>query len=407
MTEITKRCGCRKDVYDAKAGKWKKGGQLGDACPQLDDEGHGKFGFRVSAGTDPETKNRRVIRKFIYDTRADAEGGLLEVRQQVRKDQYIFDNVTVKDYLERWLKDREENTGLKASTARMYRAYIRNDIGPALGHFELRKVTKPKVAGFIRKLQSDGRGATTVRRIHATLSSAFADAVSDGEMIENLCHGLRLPKVEKTHVEVWSRPNLKKFRAAVGEHRMSALFETALSTGMRRGELCGLRWSDVDFKARTITVRTNLVQVGKSVVENSVKTEAGHMRVIPMGKNLIGTLMEWELRQAMERTEWAEAYEDSGRVFTYEDGHALRPGYPSSIMTTTLKHLDVPKLKFHGLRHQFASSMLAAGMPIAVLSKIMGHATINITIDLYGHMVPGTGHEAMDAGIAWMELTDA
>lgn len=395
MAKISKRCGCR----DAN------GKQLGAKCPDLAEEGHGKYGFRVSAGSDPNTKARRVIGRFIYESEEDAEDALLEVKQQVRRGKYIFDDVTLSDYLEKWLEMRQKR-GLKASTARMYRAYVRNDIVPVLGRVELRKLTKPMVSRLFRDLEARDRGATTIKRIHATLSSAFSDAVSEGEMIENLCAGLRLPKIDQAPVEVWSRANLEKFKAAASAHRLHALFNTALGTGMRRGELCGLRWQDVDFEAKTITVRKNLVQVGKEVVENSAKTKAGHLRKIPMGKQVYATLMEWQLKQAIERNDWADAYQDSGRVFTYDDGEQLRPGYPSSAMMTIVKNAGLPPLKFHGLRHQFASSMLASGMRIERLSMMMGHASINITLSLYSHMVPNSGHDEIDVGLDWMELSD-
>ncbi|MGO3680335.1 tyrosine-type recombinase/integrase [Brevibacterium aurantiacum] len=391
MAKVSRRCGCRDE----------QGKQYGAKCPKRKNYRHGTWGFRLSAGVD-ETGKRRYVTDFSYPTAEDAENALGKVQRQLKRKAYSFERTTVKDYLEGWVEARERRGELKASTVRMYRSYIRNDIVPALGSLELRKVARADVSGFIEDMRDEGRGATTIRRIHATLSSAFADAVSNGQMPDNPCNSVTLPKVSKSRVNVWGQDEATKFLEAAQGHRLGTLFEVAILTGMRRGELCGLRWQDVDLVDRTITVNTQLVQVGKSVVENSAKTEAG-ARVVALSDRLVGALMEWKIRQDGEREEWAEAYEDSGRVFTYENGTQLRPGYPSSALKTLLAKHDLPPLKFHGLRHQFASILLESDVPLALVSKMMGHSTTAITSDLYGHMVKGTAHRVADAASAWFE----
>jgi len=394
MAKVSRRCGCRDE----------NGKQYGARCPKLKNYRHGTWGFRVSAGTD-ETGRRRYVTDYSYSSADEAEEALAKVQRQLKRKTYSHEKTTVKTYLTGWLDARVKHGELKASTARMYRAYVDNDIVPALGALELRKVTRSDVSDFVQQLRADGRGATTVRRIHATLSSAFADAVSNGKMPDNPCNSVTLPKVAKTRVEVWSQADAARFLQAAQGHRRGVLFETAILTGMRRGELCGLRWEDVDLVDRTIVVRTQLVQVGKTVVENSAKSEAGQYRVVALSDRLVGALMEWRIRQDAEREAWAEAYQDSGRVFTYEDGTQLRPGYPSSALKTLLGKHSLPDLKFHGLRHQFASILLESDVPLALVSKMMGHSTINITADLYGHMVKGTAHRVADAASAWFEPT--
>lgn len=390
MAKISRRCGCRDE-----AGK-----QYGAKCPKLKSYRHGTWGFRLSAGTD-EDGRRRYITDFSYSSAEDAEEALEKAQRQLKRKTYSFERTTVKAYLDEWLSAREKHSELKASTVRMYRSYIDNDIAPALGRLELRKVARADVSAFVFDLRDSGRGATTIRRIHATLSSAFADAVSNGKMPDNPCNAVTLPKVNKSRVEVWGQAEASKFLEAARSHRLGTLFEVAILTGMRRGELCGLRWSDVDLVERTITVSTQLVQVGKQVVENSAKSEAGQFRVVALSDRLVGSLMEWKIRQDAEREAWDDAYEDSGRVFTYENGTQLRPGYPSSALKTLLANNSLPPLKFHGLRHQFASILLESDVPLALVSKMMGHSTTAITADLYGHMVKGTAHRVADAASAW------
>lgn len=391
MAKVSRRCGCRDE-----AGK-----QYGSKCPKLKNYRHGTWGFRTSAGTD-ETGKRRYITDFSHSSAEEAEEALAKVQRQLKRKTYSFERTTVKDYLNGWLTAREKHDELKATTAHMYRRYVDGDIAPALGSLELRKLTRSDVSDFIHHLRDAGRGATTIRRIHAVLSSACTDAVRNGKLPDNPCHSVMLPKVERTQVEVWDREEVQKFLTAAAGHRLGTLFEVAILTGMRRGELCGLRWSDVDLVERTATIRTQLVMAGKEIVENSAKTDAGN-RVVALSDRLVGSLMEWKIRQDGEREEWDDAYQDSGRVFTYEDGTQLRPDYLTAALRRLLKRHGLPPLKFHGLRHQFASVLLESDVPLALVSKMLGHSQVGITSDLYGHLIRGTAHRVADAAAAWLD----
>lgn len=394
MAKVTRRCGCRDE-----AGK-----QYGSKCPKLKNYRHGTWGFKITAGAD-ETGKRRYITDFSHGSAEDAEEALGKVKAQLKRKAYSFEKTTVKSYLTGWLDSREKHGEIKPSTARMYRAYIEKDILPSMGGVELRKVTKSDAADLIRELRESDRGAVTIRRIHATLSSAFADAVANGKMQDNPCAGLILPKADKKRLDVWGRDDTVRFLETAQAHRLGVLFELAILTGMRRGEICGLRWSDVDLVERRIIVRTQLVQVGRETVETTIKTEAGQHRVVGLSDHLVGLLMGWQIRQDDERTAWGEAYQDSGRVFTYEDGRELRPGYPSKVLETMVGRLGIPHMRFHDLRHLFASIQLQQGTTIGVVSKMMGHSNSAITLDLYSHMIDDTAQRAADAAAAWLRPT--
>lgn len=170
---------------------------------------------------------------------------------------------------------------------------------------------------------------------------------------------------------------------------------------MRRGELCGLRWSDVDLPARKLHVRVQLVQVGKEIIEGTIKTDAGQDRVVELSDRAVAAMVAWQIQQAGEREKWGDAYQQSGRVFTYEDGRQLRPGYPSKLFDQLVTKAEFRRMRFHDLRHLHASLMLAAGEDMAIVSKSMGHATSQITRDLYAHMVGDAARTAVEgaAGI--------
>ncbi|WP_248759434.1 site-specific integrase [Pseudarthrobacter sp. SSS035] len=179
----------------------------------------------------------------------------------------------------------------------------------------------------------------------------------------------------------------------------------AILSGMRRGELCGLRWQDVDLAARRLVICVQLVQVGKEVVEGTIKTDAGQDRVVALSDRDVAALLTWQFQQGQEREAWADAYQDSGRVFTYEDGSQLRPGYPSKLFELMVEKLGLPHMRFHDLRHLHASLMLATGQDMAIVSKTMGHSNSQITRDLYAHMVGDAAHNAAEGASSLLPMS--
>lgn len=384
MAKVTRRCGCRDE----------DGRQFGASCPRLKDWRHGTWGFRISAGRDPKTGRRRYLSEAGHRTADDAKEALADAQRALRRGTADFTRTRVGDYLQTWLDQQEGQ--LKPSTHGNYSRYLTGDVIPALGSKLLKDLQRADVAALVRGLQDDGRGATTVRRIHAVLSSALADAVQDGLLAENVAKGARLPRVDRQRVEVWTPEQAGKFLEAVAEHRLGPLFELAILTGMRRGELVGLRWSDVDLLTRTITVTTQLVLTSSGVVEGTAKTDSGQGRRVPLSERAVSVLMGWRLRQDADREEWGEAYRDSGRVFTWEDGREYRPDYVSKLFRTLTEGKELPPMHFHSLRHLHASLMLASGQDLTVVAKTMGHSTSQITRDLYAHLFEDRARHAVE-----------
>lgn len=384
MAKVSRRCGCRDE----------DGRQYGANCPKLKDWRHGTWGFRISAGRDPKTGRRRYLSESGHASADDAKDALADAQRALRRGTADFTRTRVGDYLRSWLDQQEGQ--LKPSTHGNYSRYLTRDVIPVLGSKLLKDLRRADVAALVRSLQDDGRGATTVRRIHAVLSSALADAVQDGLLAENVAKGARLPRVDRQRVEVWTPEQAGRFLEAVAEHRLGALFELAILTGMRRGELVGLRWSDVDLLTRTITVTTQLVLTSSGVVEGTVKTDAGQGRRVPLSERAVSVLMGWRLRQDAEREEWGDAYQDSGRVFAWEDGREYRPDYVSKLFHTLTEGKELPPMHFHSLRHLHASLMLASGQDLTVVAKTMGHSTSQITRDLYAHLFEDRARHAVE-----------
>ena len=165
-------------------------------------------------------------------------------------------------------------------------------------------------------------------------------------------------------------------------------------TGLRRGEALGLRWVDVDLIAAEITVRQQLVQVGRRVEFGPPKTSSGEHRVIELDDVTVGALIAQQMRQQTERDEWGDAYTDLNLVFAREDGSPVLPDTSSKTFQRLAVAAGVRPIRLHDLRHGQASLMLAAGVPLAIVSKRLGHSTLGITSDTYSHLLAGVGRDA-------------
>jgi integrase len=226
-----------------------------------------------------------------------------------------------------------------------------------------------------------------IRRMHAVLRAALNDA----PLPVNPAAGVKFGKARKARpllwtsarverweqagevpakVMVWTPAQCGQFLDAVEGQRLYALFHLAAYYGLRRGELAGLTWANLDLRTRRLHVR------------GDVKSDDSD-RVIAIDQDTAGALTAWRKVQLAERLEWGPAWTDSGRVFTREDGTPLRGGWISERFGTLSARAGLPPVRFHDLRHGSASMLLAAGTPIKVVSEIMGHATSAFTADVY------------------------
>ncbi|WP_454115482.1 tyrosine-type recombinase/integrase [Microbacterium lacticum] len=386
MADITRRCGCRDE----------NGKQYGARCPKLKNSRHGTWSFRLSAGFDPKTGRRRYVTKAGFSSFEDAKTEKIAAEKKLHTGTFRFEKQRLDEYLTQWINKLEKNGDLKPSTVLGYRRYI-VDISEHIGHLHVSGLRKGHVAELIDAMVAEGRGSTAIRRMHSTLRSALNDALERDLIDYNPAARVKLPKTEKQAVRPWEPEEAGQFLDIASQHRLGALFEIAILTGLRRGELVGLRWQDIDLPSRRLTVTVQVVRVGTRALEGTIKTEAGQSRDVPLGDRAVGALVAWQIQQSAEREAWGELYADSGRVFTMEDGRELRPEYPSRLF----EHLQagMRPQRFHDLRHLFASLALSSGEDMGVVSKIMGHSTSQITRDLYGHLVGDKARQAV-AGVA-------
>jgi integrase len=247
-------------------------------------------------------------------------------------------------------------------------------------------------------MAASGIGPATLRRIHACLCSALSRAVKARRIAHNPALLVDLPAVPRRPVMPWEPSELGQFLDHVQSHRLGALFELMASCGLRRGEALGLRWADVDLAEGVLIVRQQLVYVGKGAQFGPPKTAAGEHRRVELDRRTVRTLLAHQLSQSTERA--ALEYRDLDLVFAQSSGQPYDPAKITKTFTVLAEQAGVRRVRLHDLRHGTASLMLAAGVPIELVSKRLGHASIAITLGTYSHLLEGVGRQAAEAAVA-------
>jgi Site-specific recombinase XerD len=307
---------------------------------------------------------------------------------------------------------------VRPTTLGSYRQHVDGLIVPRIGGERLQQLTPTMVDKLYAKLLKEGReskvkvkegekkpkatglSANTVRRVGATLHKALQDAVKKKLIPFNPADAAELPKLQRDadgagDVKTWTRAELDTFLRHVASDRFFPLWRLAAWTGMRRGELAGLTWRDVDLEAATITVRRARVTVKSTDVrESKPKTHKGR-RQVELDEETTAALTAWQERQDAEREEWPGKWPAHGLVFALQDGSALHPDYLSRAFRAHGKRAKLPTVRLHDLRHTHATLMLAAGVPVKVVSERLGHSTVAFTMEVYQHVLPGDQRDAV------------
>jgi integrase len=304
------------------------------------------------------------------------------------------------DYLRDWLA--AQRTQLQPTTWVEYRGQITRYIEPHLGDQLLEALDPGDIeATYARLLTSGGRNGKplSLRRTvcaYSTVRSALGDAVERGLVERNAAALARPPRVDPFRDEddrdsrIWTAEQLRCFLAHVADHEWRPLWRLAASTGMRRGEMLALRWSDVDLDGGLLRVRRSL-----TVVEGDARlkrTKTLRERTIRIDPTLVDALADRSRRQATQRRtadQWRDRW---GLVFTHPDGRLIDPMEVTKEFRRLVRNAPVPVVRLHDLRHVHATLLLGDGVPVKVVSERLGHANIQTTLDRYAHVLP-----AMDA----------
>lgn len=347
----------------------------------------GKWRVAVVVG---KTADGKLIRKTgLYDRQADAEARRAELVAQREAGRFgSASRRTLAEQLHLWLNTVAPD--IAEGTLYHYRWAVESHVAPHIGAVRLGGLDVPTIEAWLGKLDEEDVGGRSRQAAYNVLSAALTHAVNRGDLGLNPCDRVRKPTAKRAKIEPFSRDEADWILAESFETRYAALFRIALSTGLRQGELFGLRpHRDIDLTAGTITVTRQAIEsAGKIVVQPYPKTDSGN-RTLKLTDAAIILTMEHRKRMLREG--------HAGREFEFvapEGGVIRRSLFRARVWVPLLEAIEVRHRGAHHLRHTFATLMLGARVPLHVVSRMLGHARPSITADLYAHAIPDQIEEA-------------
>lgn len=356
------------------------------------------------------SKQRNIAAKKLADFIANKKDEMPEV---ICRD-------TVAKWLNRWLKEYVA-VNVKTATRVSYEGIVNNYLIPHIGHLKLNELKKQDIENMYNKLLTNGRvkvtsngkkglDVKTVHNIALCLHKALQTAMENEYIVRNPADIAKPPTMknincEKKEVEVLDPQEQKKLMAVCDYSAYGMGILTALNTGVRIGELLGIQWRDIDFDKRTISINKQVSRLHdyspdapaktRLGIQNDVKTKSSR-RVISINEFLLERLLKYRELQQEHIRQWGESYNDLDMVFAREDGWYLDPDYYRERYQRILAEAGVSRHTFHALRHTFATRALEIGIPIKIVSQILGHATVQLTMDVYQHVLQEVQDEAMN-----------
>jgi len=343
-------------------------------------------GFQAQVYSPAERRTIRKTFRSLSDARTWRAQAMVTVGQGGLRSPT---RITLAEASEGWLEAAESGVirtrsgdRYKPSALRAYRQAIESKLVPALGGLRLSALTRPVIQDFVDRLVGQGLSPSTVRNTILPLRAIFRRAVARMEVAENPTKGLTLPAVRGRRDRI-ARPQEAAALIEALELADRAIYATALYAGLRRGELRGLRWKDVDFERSLIRVERAW---DDRAGEIEPKSRAGRRRV-PLAGPLRSVLAEHRLSRAPHRDDL---------IFTGQAGRPFCSGWVAERVAKVWQENELQPIGLHECRHNYAAFMIAAGVNAKALSTYMGHSSITITLDRYGHLMPGNEREAAD-----------
>ena len=354
----------------------------------------GRWEGRYTAAHDPET-GKAVYKNVLGKTQAEVKEKLAKaIEKSKRVDIVRAEKYTLGQWMEIWFENYAR-IKVRPSFHATYRGYLDNHILPNIGNIPLNRLTTLDIQKFYKKLLECGRvvraeskgqprglSAKTVRNLHQILSSALDLAVQQRLIPSNPAAGCALPRAERQEIRTLTTDQLNAFFREAKASGVLELYYLDLATGLRRGELLGLRWEDIDWQHRELHIRRQLARVGGKVTEAPLKTKNAY-RTLPLGEDTIGILAQQ--KEKVGTSPW---------VFPGPAGGPLSPDSVLHMLHRVLERAGLPRLRFHDLRLTFATLALQNGIDVKTVSGMLGHYSAGFTPDTYAHVTTPAQRQA-------------
>lgn len=355
--------------------------------------------YRVCFDYGVDRSGRRVRKYRTFDTKRDATRAFNEHKVKMDKGTQVMPSeYTFAQWLDYWY-DNIIVPQIEETTAYGYRGMIENYLKPQLGEIRLQKLTARDIQQYYTWLMGEKElSPNTVIKHHNLLTNTLNAAERQEYITKNPMRAVSPPKKRQREAKFYTPEQLGILLAKAVGTRLELPVYICAYLGLRRGELCGLRWSDVDLGHQTITIENTRTQAGKKEIEKGTKT-ASSTRTLSLPETLCDMLKAAKEHQQACRAEYKNAYDDNDYVVVMEDGRPFRPNYLSELFGKFLEDNDLPKIVLHELRHTFASLSNQAGIPAYNIGKALGHSTPATTQKIYTHLLDQTHTQAVE-GVA-------
>ena len=377
--------------------KRQRGNGAGTVYPRKNKDGK-IIGYRGSYFA-PEGKRRYVSAK----RKGDAERSLREAMTDADRG-LVFDasNQTVAGYMTRWLEDFAR-ANLAPRTYHNYKLQIREHIAPAFGTMKLSKLDTPNIQALYTAKLKGGLKPSSVRYIHAVLHCAMKKAVELRLIRRNPAASARPPKIRQEEITPLDAHQARLLMEAAKGDRFECLYILSLMCGLRMGEALGLKWSDIDLEAGTLRVHRQLQRIreGGGLVFSEPKNAS--RRTIDLPQRALEALRGHRKRQLEEQLKDGEKWQDNGLVFASSKGTPLdAQNIVNRYFKPLLRRSGLPEIRWHDLRHTCATLLLGRGVHPKMVQHLLGHGSIQLTLDRYSHWIPSMGRataEGMDEAL--------
>ena len=354
----------------------------------------GRWEGRYTAGRDPET-GKAIYKNVLGKTQAEAKAKLKQSIEEAKGlDAGKAGRYTLGQWMDVWFENYAK-VKVRPSSHQTYRGYIDNHIKTNIGQIPLEKLTSLELQKLYKKLlekgrvdrlesrhQAKGLSPKTVRNIHQSISSAMKLAQEQKLIVGNPAEGCALPRLEHREMQTLPVEQLQSFMREAKDSGVFELYYLELATGLRRGELLGLKWEDIDLERGDLRVKRQIARINGEVVEAPLKTKNAY-RTLPLAEDTVSVLLEQ--KKKVGSSPW---------VFPSPAGGPISPDSVGNMLHRVLKRAGLPSLRFHDLRHTFATLALQNGVDVKTVSGMLGHFSAGFTLDTYAHVTTASQRQA-------------
>lgn len=337
---------------------------------------------------------RKQVRRRGFKTKRDATDELIRLQKEVQDDEYINANKkTVGEFVQYWLNNVRK---LECEATSFYNneLYFKNHIKPRIGNIKIQELSPMRCQEFVNDMHNQGYARNTIDRVCTMLKLAFDKAIEYKLIKNNPMRTVTLPKRVKSQVNVWTVEQVNHFLTVTKNRRYFCAYALALLTGMRQGEILGLRWQDINFDKKEISVCQTLTHYGKEI-KNGAKTVSG-VRTISISDSLVSILKRQHEKYLEFKSKTAVFVDMDLVIYNLKNGKNIFPGNLTRNYINDVKRAKLPHIRFHDLRHTHATMLVQENVNVKVISDRLGHSKVGITLDIYSHVLPNMQQEVAD-----------